>query len=247
MEQMHGFGHGIAIVIVMAMLWCRQPVDSDVTRPRQWTDAFSVWFVLFVIGYLNLHKLVGTWIEKNAVPAALHAPFWESIELSALGWFRIVWWSAAAVCAWLMGVHLRRKLDLVPLTWTGKGQLIYVLFLWIMVIGNLQRAIPGFQDGRMVTEWILFMNACLATLLIGLLPQASRAASCWESRPAWSSLSRTWIVGLLAASALMCSFAYMTLKLYQPHLKGKPWANHHRFGPEAKWRVDPILKQGEHP
>jgi hypothetical protein len=39
----------------------------------------------------------------------------------------------------------------------------------------------------------------------------------------------------------------MTLAIYQSHLAGKPWANHRRFGPDAKWRIDPILKHGEHP
>jgi hypothetical protein len=45
----------------------------------------------------------------------------------------------------------------------------------------------------------------------------------------------------------MCAYGYLTVALYQPHLKDKPWANHSRFGPNAKWRVDPILKHGEHP
>ena len=45
----------------------------------------------------------------------------------------------------------------------------------------------------------------------------------------------------------MSVYGYLTLAMYQQHLEGKPWANHRRFGPEAKWRISPILKHGEHP
>ena len=118
------------------------------------------------VGFLNLYKLVETWVGNGAVPPTLKAPLLGFIELSPLAWFCIVWWTAATVGGVLLLMHQRRRLDIVPETWTGKGQLLYVLFLWLMVIGNLARAIPGFSNGRMVTEWVVFMNASLATLLI---------------------------------------------------------------------------------
>ena len=247
MEQMHGFGFGLVIACVMAKLWRHESLQHDRDRRRQWTDGFSVWFAMFVVGYLNLHKLVGTWVEKKAVPGEMLAPFWESVNLSALGWFRVVWWSAAIACAWLMIVHQKRRLEIVPPSWTGKGQLIYVLFVWLMVIGNLQRAIPGFTNNRMVTEWVLFMDACVATVLIGVLPGPARDAKVWETVLKWPSLATTWIKGIALGSVLMCVFGFVTLKLYQPVIEGKPWANHRRFGADATWRIKPILKHGKHP
>jgi hypothetical protein len=252
LEQMHGFGHGLAIAIAMAMLWRRQPYDSQEGRVGGWTIAFSVFFVWFIVGFLNLFKLVETWVEKTAVPLALKAPLLGFVELSPETWFCIVWWTAATVGGVLLLLHLRRRLDIVPATWTGKGQLLYVLFLWLMVIGNLFRAIPGFSNGRMVTEWVIFMNASLATLLIVALPRPMQpgttdalvAAS--SGRAGWS-LAKTWLVGLASATVLIGVYGWLTLSLYQEHLAGKPWANHRRFGPEAKWRISPILKHGEHP
>jgi hypothetical protein len=115
----------------------------------------------------------------------------------------------------------------------------------------------------MVTEWVLFMNASLATLLIAalpgrglgqrvvepnLLPTLRNDERANEGRIVeWPSLLATWSVGLAAVSLLMCVYGFATLAMYQQHLEGKPWANHARFGPEAKWRIDPILKRGEHP
>ncbi len=259
LEQMHGFGHGLAIAIAMAVLWRRQPFDAREARVRGWTVAFSVLFVWFVIGFLNLHKLVETWVANGAVPATLKAPLVGLIEASPLAWFNIVWWTAAAACAILLLVHGGRRLEIVPTTWTGKAQLLYVLFLWLMVTGNLARAIPGFSNGRMVTEWVLFMNASLATLLIVALPGRERRNIANErsehptpdtrhpTPDTFPSLTKTWLIGLTAATALLFANGYLTLALYQQHLEGKPWANHRRFGPEAKWRIDPILKHGEHP
>ncbi len=254
LEQSHGFGHGLAIAIAMAMLWRRQPFDAREARVGGWTVAFSVFFTWCVIGFLNLHKLVETWVENGAVPPTLKAPLLGVIEASPLVWFCIVWWTAAAVCAALLLLHQRRRLEIVPATWIGKGQLIYVLFLGLVVIGNLARAIPGFNNGRMVTEWVIFMNASLATLLIVVLPGRKQGAGSEErgvgshERPVvWRSLALTWLFGLVAVTALMSAYGYMTLAMYQQHLEGSPKANHRRFGPEAKWRIDPILKHGEHP
>lgn len=271
LEQMHGFGHGLAIAVAMALLWRRQPVEKSEGQVGGWTVGFAVWFTWFVIGFLNLHKLVETWVENGAVPATLKAPLLGFIEAPPLVWFNVVWWTAAAACARLLKAHRRERLEIVPATWVGKGQLIYVVFLWLIVVGNLARAIPGFSNGRMVTEWVLFMNASLATLLIVWLPgrgmrseerarseergaerkeRKSQAASDSEPRvPAarWPWLTATWLLGFTAAAGVIFLYGYLTWAMYQPHLEGKPWANHRRFGPEAKWRVDPILKQGKHP
>ena len=254
LEQMHGFGHGLAIAVAMAMLWRRQPYDAREGRVGGWTVAFSVFFAWFVVGFLNLYKLVETWVGNGAVPPTLKAPLLGFIEVSPLAWFCIVWWTAAAVGGVLLLMHQRRRLDIVPDTWTGKGQLIYVVFLWLMVIGNLARAIPGFSNGRMVTEWVLFMNASLATLLIVALPRKMQQVTTERDRQQRATTAsrghrspRPGCVGLAAVTVLMCVYGYLTLAMYQPHLEGKPWANHRRFGPEAKWHIDPILKHGEHP
>lgn len=247
LEQMHGFGHGLAIAAAMAMLWRRLPVDAGSTPPRRWTVVFAATFALFGFGYLNLHKNVGTWVGNTAVPATMRAPLVESIELPALYWFATVWLAATVVCVILLVVHCRRPLDFLPATWLGKGQLLYVLFVWVMVIGNLMRAIPGYTENRMVTEWVLFVNACVATLLIVLLPRAVPGRHAVTTLPDWQSLAVTWLAGLVVASCLMMGYGAATLALYQEHLEGKQWANHRRFGAEATWRTRPILKHGEHP
>lgn len=247
LEQLHGFGHGLAIAAAMGLLLRRLPVHTETPPTRRWTGVFAATFTLFGFGYLNLHKNVGTWVGNGAVPATMRAPLVEAIELPALYWFAAVWLAAAVVGIILLTVHCRRPLDILPPSWIGKGQLLYVLFLWVMVIGNLMRAIPGYTENRMVTEWVLLINACLATLLIALLPHAPSGQFVKVTLPGWSSLRATWLCGLLVAACLMSGYGAATLALYQDHLEGTGYANHRRFGPDATWRTRPILKHGEHP
>ncbi len=123
--------------------------------------------------YLNVVKNVAEWtkIEHPLVPKLMTAPFIESIQLSAAGWFNIAWCAMSLAFVGLMLVHQRRNLAIVPSTWLGKGQLIYILLLWIMVIANFERSLNGFSEGRLVTEWVIMINASLATFLVVALPR----------------------------------------------------------------------------
>ena len=67
--------------------------------------------------------------------------------------------------------HLRRRLALIPESRLGKAQLLYLVFLWWVVIGNLMRAIPPFQEQRLITEGVIHLVAVLCTLFALLWPR----------------------------------------------------------------------------
>jgi hypothetical protein len=117
----------------------------------------------------------------------------------------------------------------------------------MMILGNLMRAIPGFNDGRMVTEWVLFMNGVVVTGLLLTWPASQEVAPLHAKWVEGSALGSIWLRGLVSAACMIWIYGMLVLTLYQEHLEGKPWANHKRFGPEATWRIRPILKHGDHP
>jgi len=249
LKQMHGFGFGCVVVIPMVYLWKSQPQLNEIEEKGQkrWTRVFAAWFVIFGVGFLNLHKLVDSWLNHQAIPEVLKAPLLGGIEATPGGWFNLVWWSASILGAALLLRHLKRPLEVIPSSPIGKGQMIYLLFLWMMILGNLMRAIPGFNDGRMVTEWVIFMNGVVVTGLLLIWPasqKASRLPAKWVES---SALGRIWLRGLVSAACMIWIYGMLVLTLYQEHLEGKPWANHKRFGSEATWRIRPILKYGDHP
>jgi hypothetical protein len=252
LEQSHGFGHGIALAIALGLLWSKLPVreaeEERVERP--WTLIFSVFFVMFFMTYLNLFKNVAEWVSggKPLVPEEMTAPLLKWITLDSATWFQLAWWAGALSFTALMIVHVyRKRLDVVPPTWLGKGQLIFILLLWIMVIGNFERALPGFQQGRLVTEWAIFINASIATFLVVFLPVSGTLPVAVSVPTSYRTLlGRTWIKGFIAAAILMSLYAWTIMGVYGEKTVFYPDYAHKRWGPEASWRIKPILKNKDH-
>ena len=143
-----------------------------------------------------------------------------------------------------MIVHLRRPIAIVPTSWAGRGQLIYILMLWIMVIGNLQLALTqNFREGRLVTEWVIIINAAIATFLILVLPRSCGPVPLEESPNYGLLIARTWIIGLIGGLSLMIGYAYAAQEIFKtanlnPHDL--------RWGDKANWRIRPLLKNSPH-
>ena len=51
-----------------------------------------------------------------------------------LGWFDLAYLALGIAMVWLLCLHLKHRLPLVPSTWLGKAQLLYVVFLWEQMI-----------------------------------------------------------------------------------------------------------------
>ncbi len=244
LEQSHGFGHGIAIAVTMAVLaaWIK-PMENT-PRVRRWTDVFAVAAVLFGLTWLNISKNVPEWTEgaRKVVPEIMKAPL-VGWEISAFGWFMAVWLAATAAFVLVLRRHLSRPVALMPATWTGRGQFLFLALLWMMVIANFERALPNFHESRLVTEWVVFMNAVLASVLVLLVPRENDAPSINGRAP---SLRRLWLIAAPVMAVLMVFFALASRGVYGNAPTGGPTVNHKRFGEEAHWRIKPILKSGQH-
>src|SRR5438105_2538364 len=85
--------------------------------------------------------------------------------------------------------HRRRPLPIVPTTWLGKGQLLYVAFLWWMVIGNFERALVSFSPQRLATEGVIYLNAVIYTKLT-MVPAKPAAESVRQPSQSYRRLLR---------------------------------------------------------
>jgi hypothetical protein len=228
----------------MAVLAAWVKVDTA-PRTRRWTEMFSVLFVLFALTLLNVHKNVPEWTEgaNKVVPMLMKAPL-IGVPLSAMSWFGMVWAAVAFAALLLMVRHTRRPVEFVPASPLGRGQLLYIALLWMMVVANFERALPSFSEGRLVTEWVTFIHAALATLLIGWLPAPRVAAP--EQDQDGPSLGRLWRWATPVVVVLMVGFAVATRLLYNGVPVDSLNSNHKRLGSDAHWRIAPILKSGKH-
>lgn len=244
MEQLHGFGHGIALAVGIGVLAALVRPNEAEGRRRRWTEFAAIVFVLFLVTLMNVFKNVEAWAAL--VPASMKMPLIGALEFSTSAWFLITWAALAAPVIGLMALHLRRPLDLVPASWTARGQVLYMAFLWIMVIANFERALAGFHESRLVTEWVIILNASLATFLIAMVPRPAVLAEITEPESYAPLLKRFWKRALPAAACVLLVMAVLVRLLYGSAAVESQQTNHKRWGEQAQWRVKPILKHGEH-
>ena len=102
----------------------------------------------------------------RSVAEVLRAPLFGSINISAWSWFTLMWIAFTACTILVLVRHRRRPVALIPSTWLGKGQLLYLMFLWLMVIANFTKALVAFSDNRIATEGTIMFNALICTVLI---------------------------------------------------------------------------------
>ncbi|MBM3813018.1 MAG: hypothetical protein FJW20_15460 [Acidimicrobiia bacterium] len=153
MEQSFGLLAGIGLYLAFRRyLGNCPPLEPETPH---WSHAFSVWFLLVVVTYINISRNVSTaWLKSGALPESWYG-------LSAGAWFHLGY----ALLALTVTVLILRPGALVPENPLGKSQALYIVFLWWILLGDLSRYLP-FPPGRMISEGIFFFNACLCTMLI---------------------------------------------------------------------------------
>ncbi|HEV8147235.1 MAG TPA: hypothetical protein VGP79_12675, partial [Bryobacteraceae bacterium] len=170
MEQTQGLLFGVALAVALGLIARRAAKLGDDPPVRRWTEVFSVTFVMIVLTYLNFRKSPNDWVKQIATLT----PEMYGIRISGnlvpsggfVGWFDMIYLGLAAVTIGLLVLHLRRRVPFIPESWMGKGQLMYLAFLWAVVGINFVHVLPRFTPQRLVTEWVMTVNAMLCTVLV---------------------------------------------------------------------------------
>ena len=245
-EQGVGIFYGLGVGIALWHLARSAKRVEDDPPVRRWTEAFSVFFLLNVLLYVNLVKNVEDFLNgRAAVPEKMKMPLFESIEFSLWGWFNIHWLAITLCTVALLVIHLKRRIEMVPRSGIGKGQLLYLIFLWAMVIGNYMKALAGFSENRLVTEGLIFINATIVTFLILACVRSYEGYEIRTVANYGPFFRRTVAIGTIAAILAVLLATAGVRSVYGDHFTGHAGMNK-RFGPEANWRVAPILKNKEH-
>ena len=257
LEQFAGVLYGLAILIPIGILATRLPVQRDEPRVRRWTEIYAVVFIFNILTYLNVVKNIEDWTAPHriavnggegvfrSVAEVLKAPLFGSIQLSAWSWFTLMWLAFTAGTILVLVRHRRHPIALIPATWLGKGQLLYLLFLWLMVIANFAKALVAFHDSRIATEGTIMFNALICTVLI--LGWARQPDEVPAPREANYGLFTRKALALTAVLLFSTTVLYTTgfRVIYGDKTTGWGGANL-RLGPNADWRIKPILKSKPH-
>ena len=239
LEQIYGFINGIGVALAMLRLAKRAKPVADEPSVRRWTEIYATTFVLIGITYLNLRKNPGVWVSAKTISESIYG-------LTPSIWFGIGYALLATAVVGLMAWHCRNPLDLLPVSWLGRGQMLYLAFLWWMVVGNFERALVLFTPQRIVTEGTIFLNAVICTILLLARPARSstKVIDC-GGHDKWP-LRRLALVGLLTMIFTVFGAWGIVRGLYGDQFAGQARL-HVRFGPNATATPDKPAAGQPHP
>ncbi len=227
LEQTYGFINGIGLAVAMLLLAARVPQVNDEKRERRWTENFAVGFVLLGVTWLNLVRNPEAWTKAKTFPETI-------LKLSAFTWFHLAYLALSAVMIWLLLRHRKQPLAFVPTNWLGRGQLLYLVFLWWMVVGNFDRSVVNFAPQRLITEGVIFLNATICTLiLLSALPAKITPVEPQTEKIEFGVLLKKAVaIGLLFTVISLLADWGITRAMYGSEQAGFS-AKHIRFGPDA--------------
>jgi hypothetical protein len=225
LEQSYGFINGIGLAVALFWVARNTPKIADEPGGRRWAEPYAAVFVLVLVTYLNLSKNPETWVRAKAMPDMLEG-------LSAGAWFNLAYGLLACAIVLLLAMHQRRPLAFLVVSPLGRVQLLYLVFLWWMVIGNFERALVSFAPVRLVTEGIIFLNAVVCS--VGILLKAPAESSGWVTlHISWARLlPKTVAAGCAAMVLSVLADWAMVRTVYGNRFAGNA-EKHIRFGPDA--------------
>ncbi len=227
LEQTTGLFNGIGLAVAMASVARWNPPRGDDWEPARppATQPFALGFVLLGITYLNLRKNVGEWVRVKAVPP-------EMVGIATSAWFDLGYILLASTLLAILVRNARRPLAILPASRLGRGQLLYLVLLWWLVVGNFERALVSFTPQRLVTEGVIYVVALICSLLLlvgtperpGIEPTTGAGVA--------PGLARTIVAGLLAATLSIVIDWAVVRAIYGDRFAGYA-SKHIRFGPDA--------------
>jgi hypothetical protein len=245
LEQSYGFINGAGLAVALFYIARRSPpVQAEPSSQRSsgfWMEGGIAAFVLLGITYLNLQKNPEVWVKTKAMPEMMYG-------LSPQTWFALSYLALTLAFFLILAVHRRKPVALLPGTWLGRGQALYLAFLWCMVLGNFLRAVVSFAPQRMITEGVIFLNAILCT--VGLL--ATRPIAVAQPEPAsapsfWPRVLRqtAWVGTVAIALSIIADWAL--IRGIYGNRQAAHASKHIRFGPNATATKEKPSPTARHP
>ncbi|NIA13984.1 MAG: hypothetical protein GWP08_07880 [Nitrospiraceae bacterium] len=237
----------LVVAYLAVLLWIirRVPRVARDAGDRKWIRGYvAAAAVLLPVFYT--FRTYGTWCPFAVLWDLAQRPdVTYPLAFSAWFWFTLIYVFVSVAAIWLMVRHTRRPIALIPPAWLGRGQLLYLIFLWVMVIGNFERALMGFSQGRLITEWVIFVNAVLVTLMVLVWPRDRETVAIRPPANYPALIGRTVLIGIMAMALGVLVEISVTRSLYGDQFAGHA-GQETRFGPNATWLEKPLLKGVKH-
>jgi hypothetical protein len=209
MEQLFGMIMGIGVGLAFLGGVRRKLAPPAEDQESGNLNTVGLLFLLLVMMWNNLYKNVRNWAKGNHIPD-------QFFGVRAEWCFLFVGLVLSAMVLVAIIRHRYQKLPLAPASAFGRGQLLFLIILWVGIAGAFMQALP-----RMAHKGILFVHTTFwltggicSLIAVGLSgtpkhqPEAQLAASDRFFRPR----IRHWLSWLLVP-ILIILLAYLTVSL----------------------------------
>jgi hypothetical protein len=221
MEQLFGLimGLGIGLAFLRRLRPKLAPPKEDQSGGN--LNTIGLIFLLIIMMWDNLHKNIINWAKGKHIPEHLFG-------IPAQWWFLIVGLILSAMILVAILRRRRRDLPLAPSGDFGRGQLLFLVILWIAIAGAFTQALPGMAGKGVffvhVTFWIT--GGICSLILLGLSGKSGIHSETHiaASDQFWKPGLQYWISWLLVP-ALIILLAYLTVSSHDEILPG----SHLRF------------------
>lgn len=216
MEQLFGLIMGIGVGLVFLRSIRRRLLPPVEDQESGNLNTVALLFLLLVMTWSNLFKNVRNWAKGNAIPEQLFG-------VAAKWWFLLIGLVLSAGVLAAIIRHRRRALPLAPAGAFGRGQLLFLVILWVAVIGAFMQAFPGMAGKGTffvhATFWITGGICSLIVLGSSGKPQSETQPQLAPSDHSWRPGARYWLSWLLVP-ILILVLAYLTASLSDGPLPG---------------------------
>lgn len=216
MEQLFGLVMGIGVGLAFLRGVRRRLAPPIEDQESGNLNTVALLFLLLVMTWSNLFKNVRNWAKGNAIPEQLFG-------VPAKWWFLLVGILLSAMVLVAIVRHRRHELLLAPTGAFGRGQLLFLVILWIAVIGAFMEAFPGMAGKGVffvhLSFWITGGLCSLIVLGLSGCPRGEAEPQVTPSDHSWRPGVRYWLSWLLIP-VLIILLAYLTTSLSQGPLPG---------------------------
>ena len=151
-------------------------------------------------------------------------------------WFDLAYLALGITLLALWLRHRRQPLAVLPASSFARGQVLYLILLWMTVAFNFERIVVAFQSQRLITEGVLYLVALACTAVLLFAPE-TREIGPIESRLAPPEQKRSGLLSLAAVGVLAATVSIVADWAIVRAVYGDRYAGyarlHIRFGPRA--------------
>jgi hypothetical protein len=221
MEQLFGLIMGIGIGLIFLRFLRRNLAPPAEDKSNGGLNTLGLVFLLLVMMWSNLYKNVRNWAKGKHIPE-------HFFSIPIQWWFLLIGFLLSAMVLIAIIRHRRQELPLAPSSAFGRGQLLFLIILWIAVIGAFVQAFPSMAHKGVffvhTTFWLTGGICSLIVLSLSGKPGYKPAQQLAASDYIWKTSKRHWI-GWLLIPVLIILLAYLTVSLDEKPLSG----SHLRF------------------